>query len=79
MNNLLSSVSHEVRTPLNAILGGLEVAIASPDADEKFVEKHLMTPLNCAKILKSFMHDFVSLIQSRQKQYLSIKFEKIRL
>ena len=51
--------------------------LANEDAAEEYRMKYLNTPLNCAKVLKSFMHDFVSLIQSRQNRYLSIKFEML--
>ena len=79
MTDCLCSVSHEVRTPLNGIRCNLELSLKCAK-DIKYAQETFLVPaLNCAKVLESFMHGFVGLIQTKRNIKIKLNLSKINI
>ena len=67
-SRLLSSFSHELKTPLNGTIPCLELLLNEDDISEELKEKYIRTSLSSLKLLQSTINDIIdySLIVSDQ-------------
>ena len=56
-NELITNVAHDLRTPLTAILGYLELIESNPDLDKETCQKYVSIAVNKAKQLQQLIED----------------------
>lgn len=75
-DNLLASVSHDLRSPLNAIMGMLELALEQ--IKEKATRKFLLIAQKSSKVLLYLVNDILDYCQFNNDK-LRLNMEKIRI
>jgi len=73
-SNFLSSVSHDMRTPLNAVLGYTDLALASSDPSER--QEYLEKIAQSGSILKELINDTLDLSRIESGK-MSLKTEAV--
>ena len=67
-DQLLASVSHELRAPLNGNINLIEGAVNSPKIPEDVKESLLTPALRCSKFLLHIINDILDMSQIKQKK-----------
>ena len=67
-DQLLASVSHELRAPLNGNINLIESAVSSPNIPDEIKESLLMPALRSGKLLLHLIDDIIDMSQIKQKK-----------
>ena len=67
-NKLLSHVAHEFRTPLNSIIGNLEILQDLIEFPSELKEKHLIPALFSSTLLLNYVNDILDFAQMRSQK-----------
>jgi len=77
MSNFLSSVSHETRTPLNAISTTLDLAMRDETLVNDIKEKYIKLPYINAQLQTYFINDLVDYVETNSQNKIALTLEVI--